>query len=154
MIPHPIHTPGVDNDIHDAITFLLTGMSSKVHRDGQPASLHSLRVGLSQHTKRRMILGFLHDLVEDCGDKWYDAILIRFGKDIADSVLLLSHRDGSYMEYIASLVSDMDCVHVKIADLRDNMEPNRTDARAREKAPVYGQAYDFLMEHLRKNNIL
>lgn len=136
-------------DIANALRILSEALEDQVHRDGMPAMLHSLRVAVTQKTPDRIIVGLLHDVIEDGGTEWEPRIKAEFGAEIAHKVSLLTRREGeNYMEYIARVCNDVDCMFVKMADIEDNMHPSRSDEKARNKAVMYGQAHDMIVKHL------
>lgn len=142
-----IHIAGVDTDIENAMMILIDAMRGKTHRDGMPAFLHSVRVGMAQDTKRGIILGLLHDVVEDDGDRWYKKIHQILDRDITILVEYLTRdHHESYHEYIVRLCesNDITAIKVKMSDIEDNMNPLRSDEKARKKAVTYGRAYDML----------
>jgi hypothetical protein len=66
-------------------------------------------------------------------------------------MLRLSREKGeSYMDYIERVCVSVDCMHVKLADIRHNTMVERTDEKARKLAPMYGKAFDHILEKLAK----
>lgn len=72
-------------------------------------------------------LAYVHDVIEDCPDFNHGIIKNLFGQDFYDMLLLLSHLDGSYSEYIKKLSKSPECCMVKAADLIFNIERSKTD---------------------------
>jgi (p)ppGpp synthase/HD superfamily hydrolase len=106
-------------------------------KGGVPYSTHVLRVGLSLlPDEQAAIVGFFHDALEDCGE--VETLIRRgdirdeYGNEIADAVKLLTRsKDQSYSDYIAALSTHPLGRRVKIADLHDNMIPERLSAASR-----------------------
>lgn len=53
------------NPIDIALSIATKAHASQLDRDGYPAILHPLTVGLMGHTDEEKMAGFLHDVVED-----------------------------------------------------------------------------------------
>lgn len=137
------------NLVETAIKMAVQAFNGKVHRDGFPAVNHSLRVGLAQTSPVAQIVGYLHDVIEDCGEIWEDHISRQFGVDVMMKVLTLTKKpQETYDEYIDRVMGDHVCMLVKVADIEDNMHPRRSDEKARAKAVTYGRAYDRLTARL------
>lgn len=94
---------------------------------------HLLRVSSNKEVvalgEKAVIVGLLHDLIEDHGDK-YDEQYLRnhFGKEITEAVVLLTHKDSDmYKEYISKIKNSKNkiAIAVKLADLQDNMDTSR-----------------------------
>jgi (p)ppGpp synthase/HD superfamily hydrolase len=73
------------------------------------------------------IAGLLHDTVEDT-DVTLNQIEDNFGKDVRDVIEILTHNKttpyAAYIEAIA-LSGNRSAILVKLADLQDNMSPER-----------------------------
>ena len=53
------------NPIDIALSIATKAHAGQLDRDGYPAILHPLTVGLMGHTDEEKMAGFLHDVVED-----------------------------------------------------------------------------------------
>ena len=103
------------------------GMATLYHTkqnrwNGDPYILHPLRVMLKMKTNSGRIAAVLHDIVEDTS---YNEADLRndFPKEIADSVMLLTHTKGiEYFDYIGSILGNDLARTVKIADIEDNLD--------------------------------
>ena len=61
---------------------------------------HSLRVAKKQESIKGMILGLLHDVIEDCPNEYHETIFIEF-PELIESLNLITHTAKmSYDEYI------------------------------------------------------
>lgn len=121
--------------------------------DGQPYILHPLRVMLSfkdpQETNER-IVAVLHDVAEDT--KITLAVLKGAGYSpvILSALDAISWRKGEeYTDYITRVSQNELASRVKIADLRDNTDPNRPNVEAffaahPKKRSQYLEALRFL----------
>jgi metal dependent phosphohydrolase len=87
---------------------------------------HSKRVALKGKTEEEIVLGYLHDVIEDSGDKFDYDILSKTYK-IPDSILTSLQtitRDKTketYFDYIKRLSTDDLARQVKIYDLEDHL---------------------------------
>lgn len=115
-------------------------MCMNVHRDdrdrrGMPFVFHAIRVMNKQQTMERKIVALLHDAVEDHPDVLsIETVEELFGKTIADAVRALTKQSSeSWDGYIDRLLLNEDAAMVKLADLEDNMDPRRMDAKAAKK---------------------
>lgn len=127
-----------------AFVTLVCACNNRRDRDGKPSYFHPVRVALQQKTPQRMIVALLHDLVEDT-DITLEEIKRDFGAQIALSVYLLTRtKDQPWRSYIRDMLEDEDAVHVKIADIKDNMR--RMDEKFRQKLPMYEWGLDRLRE--------
>lgn len=141
--------------LENALKICVKAHDGQIDRDGFPHSFHCIRVAQAQKTPYRTLLGLLHDVLEDGGETWYITLVEEFGQEVVGKLLLLRHtpkfvvgKKTSYMNYIKKLCEDEDCMHVKMADIKDNMRPERRDKRTRKKAELYGEAFDYIRSQL------
>ena len=103
--------------------------------DGNPVILHPLSVGLMGKNREEMIVGFLHDVIEDCRD--YSARdMLKYGidYDIVETLKLLTHSKGTdYYEYIQRIIDSGNevAIAVKRNDLRHNLRRGRAGGHTR-----------------------
>lgn len=87
---------------------------------------HSKRVALKGKTESEIVLGYLHDIIEDGGDKFDYDILSKIYK-IPDSILkslkaiTRDKTKETYFEYIKRLSTNELARQVKIYDLEDHL---------------------------------
>jgi (p)ppGpp synthase/HD superfamily hydrolase len=62
-------TPAEAKLVSQALRYAVGAFADKMDKGGKPAILHSLRMGLAGTTAQEMAVGFLHDVVEDCGGR-------------------------------------------------------------------------------------
>ena len=140
--------------IERAMNLCMSAHAGQIDRDGRPHAMHCCRVANEQTTPARVVLGFIHDIIEDCGNQWETNIQNDFGMEMLEKARLLTRNQDenpkgeSYMHYIQRVATDVDCVYVKLADIRDNTDVRRTDYKARENCSMYGKAYDYLISVL------
>ena len=95
-------------------------------RYGKHYILHPLRVMLKFQTEKEMIVAVLHDVVEK--SDWTIPRLRQkgFDNDILEAVDLLTRRDSQpYLDYINKLTENSLARRIKIADIEDNIDPQR-----------------------------
>jgi GTP diphosphokinase / guanosine-3',5'-bis(diphosphate) 3'-diphosphatase len=115
---------------------------------GEPYILHPLRVMLQMETDIARIVAVLHDVIEDGGIE----ILLEadFPSYVVGNVFILTRAAGeSYKGYIEKVSWHELPTSVKLADLKDNLDPVRTalldpikNAKRREK---YLQSKEYLL---------
>jgi len=127
-------------DLEHAIDMAVNLHAGQVDKSGQPYILHPLRVMLSLEGEVDMIVGILHDVVEDCGVGHGD-ILALFGEDVWSAVIALTRdEDESYEDFIRRAKANEIARRVKIADILDNMRPG-----AEHLLPRYEKALAILL---------
>ncbi len=60
------------SNLQKAISIAVEAHKGQTDKGGSPYILHPLRVMMSLETEEEMIVGVLHDVVEDCADKGFD----------------------------------------------------------------------------------
>lgn len=92
-----------------------------------PEVLHPLRVGMTGANRSEMIVGFLHDSVEDGGLTKEDFEIAGLTGEEIGAIFLLTHREGDYAGYIRSILNSGNelAIAVKLNDLRDNLKRGR-----------------------------
>ncbi len=110
----------------DMAAFAYNGLTD---RGNMPLLAHAMRVaaGVAHLGERAIIVGLLHDAMEDCKDITYDTVFHAFGPEIAGDVDTLTHREGEpYLEYIRRVVRYGGvALAVKRMDNLDNGDPRR-----------------------------
>lgn len=112
---------------------LATAIAEKVHsgqvdKGGKEYILHPKAVSEMCETEDEKIVALLHDTIEDGDGRvvTIQSITEMFGKQIADAVNLLTHRDGEpYDDYICRIKKNSLARKVKMADLRHNSDLSR-----------------------------
>lgn len=143
------------NTIH-AMTIAEYNHRGQVDKIGVPYLLHVYEVGSKQGTEDGVIVGFLHDILEDCyQDKHYEGakhlITQNFGfsEAVFDALWLLNHRDSSpYMEYIEKVAENSLARKVKIQDIKHNLDPSRLSFLPKETVERLEKKYRPALEYL------
>lgn len=137
---------GMESMVEKAIVIVAKAFEGRRGVDGTPMVHHSLRVGMAGQNERQMVLGYLHDVMEDTAimASYLEEVLIP--QDIIDDLEILTHRYGfTYQEYINNieLRGSQDVLAVKLNDLIDNIR--RDDPK---------EHYSRYAKHMRAYKIL
>lgn len=131
--------------VEKAIVIASKAFEGRRDVDGTPTVNHSLKVGLAGRNERQMVLGYLHDVMEDTAitASYLEEVLIP--QDIIDDLEILTHRYGStYQGYIDNieLKGSQDVLAVKLNDLVDNIrrdDPEKSPKRFAKHVTAYKQ---------------
>lgn len=117
-------------------------------KGGNPYIEHPKAVAVQVNNIEHKIVAYLHDVVEDTEITLDDLAEMGFTYRIVNSVRLLTKTDKlTYEEFLKRLKADDNARHVKIADLKHNMdisripEPTEKDHKRIEK---YKRSLEFL----------
>lgn len=139
------------NPLSTAIEIAVAAHADDVDKQGKPYILHPLRVMLAvePHGLDAMIIGVLHDVIEDHLD-FDEQVKVNVSFDVYAALLTLVHRGEPYHSvYLARVQTNELARVVKIADMRDNLGrldglPERDRVRLGEK---YRRGLELLGEH-------
>ncbi len=113
------------NNVNKALQLAREAHYGQVDKRGEPYIYHPIRVALLLDKPFDRIVGLLHDVAEDT-KYTLDDIESEFGIEIAHVVEKLTHDTTiPYMDYIEILSRNKSARAVKIADLKDNLDPAR-----------------------------
>ena len=115
-----------DGLLEKAIRIAVEAHAGQMDKSGRPYILHPLRVMLRGRTDEEMIVGILHDVVEDT--PWTLAALRKegFRTPVLKALDCLTKRENEdYQDFIRRLASNRLARRVKIADLEANMDARR-----------------------------
>lgn len=113
--------------IEEALGFALYAHRGQTDLDGKPYFLHPMRVGLMGNNDKEIIVGFLHDVVEDTHYTLQDISDIVADKEVVDALSLLTHKKGQpYDEYLNKIIESNNSIALKVKknDLLDNLSRN------------------------------
>ena len=144
-------------EIHDREMFLATICAFLAHggkkdKEGEPYILHPIRVASQLEDKDAKIVALLHDVLEDSSITSDNLKEIGFSNEIVHAVIALTRGLlQSYSAYLKQVSSNQLAKTVKIADIRDNMNPERLKNldRITQKRLVnkYEEAIRYLSTH-------
>lgn len=114
--------------LEDAIALAVGAHRGQVDKGGMPYILHPLGVMLRMRTETEMIVGVLHDVVEDT-EYTLDALrALGYPEGVLVALDHVTRRDvESYDEFVRRAGEDPVARRVKIADLEDNMDVRRIE---------------------------
>ena len=124
--------------LESALQLVLDAHRGQRDLNGMPVVLHPLRVGMAGKTESEMIVGFLHDVVEDTDMGIEDIAKVGFGKEVVEALTLLTHEDGMpYEDYVRRIVESGNelALAVKRNDLKDNIA--RNDCATEKKKGIF-----------------
>lgn len=128
-----------------AISIAVEAHEGQVDKGGNPYILHPMRVMMSLRTVDEMIVGVLHDVVEDCSDRgfgWQKLEEEGFSNVVLDALKSVtktpeeeSHfktlsgedRITAYLRFVDRAKSNPIGRRVKRADIYDNLNVTRID---------------------------
>ena len=111
------------SNLEKAIQIAVNAHTGQTRKNGTPYVLHPFRVMFRQTSEAAMIVGVLHDVVEDTDVTLDDLREAGFEAPIIQALALLSHAEATpYEEYIKRIACNPLARSVKLADLEDNMD--------------------------------
>lgn len=133
--------------LHKSVRIAFEAHEGQSDKQGEPYIFHVMRVALACEGEAR-IVALLHDVVED-GDGWTLNRLAVHGMPdwVCDAVRAITRRSwlgaelDTYAEYIERVSLNPLAVRVKLADLRDNLRPERIASLPPERAASLSKRY-------------
>jgi hypothetical protein len=142
-----IRRPSLD----DAIALAVRAHWGQRDKRDEPYLLHVFRVMLKQNDETARIAAVLHDCLEDTRVTLPDLRAAGYGDEVCAAVDCLTRRkDEPYDKMIHRVSANALATKVKIADLEDNLDPNRTvenDPDGTARTEKYKAARNRLSEH-------
>ena len=111
-----------------AIAIAAEAHAGQKDRAGAPYILHPIRLMIQMDSEDAMMAAVLHDVVENSTWTLDDLRKEGFSNEVLNAVDSLTHRDKEgedYWDYIQRAKSDPIALKVKLADLEDNLNPDR-----------------------------
>lgn len=131
-----------------AIKVATKAHEGQVDKGGNPYILHPQAVASSLDSTENKIVAYLHDIVEDTDITLDDLEKMGFTYRIVNSIRILTKsKDISYDDYLKSVKKDSNAWHVKMADIKHNMDISRiSEPTAKDYARLekYKRALEFL----------
>lgn len=143
------------SNLETAIRIAVTAHAGQVDKGGALYITHPLRLMAAVEGERAKIVAVLHDVVEDTHVTLDDLRREGFGEDVLAALDRVTHRrEQPYADYVIGCMGDPVARQVKLADLNDNMRPDRCILRAgriaRDLTRIhrYVLSYKFLTDGL------
>ena len=111
-----------------AIAIAAEAHAGQKDRGGAPYILHPIRLMIQMDSEDAMMAAVLHDVVEDSVWTLDDLRKEGYSNEVLNAVDSLTHRDKegeNYWDYIQRTKNDPIAIKVKLADLEDNLNPDR-----------------------------
>jgi len=118
--------------------------AGQVDKQGEPYIFHVMRVALAVDGEEARTLALLHDVVEDTGWSLDDVHGAGIPEEVVISLRYLTRtKSETYAGYIEGLVEygDPAAIAVKLADLADNLRPERISTLPPEQAASLSKRY-------------
>jgi len=139
----------------EAFEIALEAFKGAKDKGGMPYIYHPIRVALRCKTEEAMAAGLLHDVLEDCSDRFSRRILEDRGitKDVLDAVELLTHEDGvPYLAYVSEIAKNPIAIQVKWGDLMDNLNKSRNSNKHSRKSLYYFKSLSLIEKAMNKED--
>lgn len=141
--------------LNKAIEVATQAHSGQVDKAGMPYIFHPLRVMLSLDGELEQICAVLHDVVEDSDMTARKLMEMGFSEEVLEVLDCLTKRLGEpYDRFIGRVLENEVACKVKLADLRDNLNPLRLkdpSAADLERAEKYRKAVMRIEEEMKRN---
>lgn len=112
--------------LEKAIEIAVEAHRGQIDKAGKEYILHPMRVMLRGRNDTEMIVGILHDVVEDTPITIDMLRLEGFSEDILTAIECVTKRRGeSYGTFIDRVLTNPLATQVKLYDMEDNMNRNR-----------------------------
>lgn len=138
-----------------AISFAAAQHHLQFDKGGKPYILHCLKVMhyLKDQTDYELMAGaVMHDVVEDTGATYEQLEQQGFSSRVIEIVRGMTKLPGQTPgEYLQQLMHNVDCVKVKLADLRHNSDIRRLKGVGEKdfkRIAKYMQMHETLTKHL------
>lgn len=131
-----------------AIQVATEAHKGQTDKGGNPYILHPQAVAASLDSTENKIVAYLHDVIEDTDITLDDLERMGFTYRIVNSIRILTKsKDISYDDYLKSVKKDSNAWHVKMADIKHNMDISRIPeptAKDYSRLEKYKKALKFL----------
>lgn len=114
--------------IEDALRLAIEAHEGQKDLDGKPVILHPLAVGIAGRNREEVIVGLLHDVVEDTSFTFEDLLKRGVDEPIVEALRILTHtKDMPYEDYVKRIAQSGNdiAIHVKYNDLCHNLKRGR-----------------------------
>lgn len=140
----------MENTIDIALRIAVSAHAGQTDRDGNPAILHPVAVGMMGHTDEEKIAGFLHDVLEDSSYTAENLLDEGIPSGIVSALRLLTHEKGmDYFDYVQRIIDSGNPIvlQVKYNDLKHNYDRGDAYPDLQEK---HGRALKMVEDAIKK----
>lgn len=141
------------SDLDEALTLVSQHFRGVRDKGGMPYVLHCIRAMMTVDSLDAKMVAVMHDLVEDTPVTINDLRDRGFSEFILAAIELVTHdQTDSYEDYVVKIRSNPLAREVKLADLRDNTDPNRAlfreghEEKDRTRIQKYLLSYQYLTD--------
>jgi|ERR1035437_842577 (p)ppGpp synthase/HD superfamily hydrolase len=130
-------------DLEDAIYLAVKAHGQQKDRfSGVPYVLHPLRMMRNVQGTELKIIAVLHDVIEDTEYTIQDLEEMGYSERICKTLDCLTKRKNeTYIEFVRRCVQSPLAKQIKLADLKDNMDPERTRLLPKEVREKFEKKY-------------
>ena len=117
-----------DNLIYKALEIVTTLFERDLDKGGMPYMLHILYVYKHVSSIEEKVVALLHDVIEDKEVTKDDLLEVGFPEKIVKDVEILTRvKPIEYKDYVDNIIinGSMESLHVKLADVENNMDISR-----------------------------
>lgn len=147
--------------LEKAIEIALEAHRGQIDKSGKIYILHPMRVMLRGQTEDQMIVGILHDTVEDTPVTIDMLKKEGFSQTVLDAIACISKNKGEdYEHFIMRILPNPLATQVKLYDLEDNMNrdripyPTKKDEARYQKYEKYHKIIKAKVEEYQKEGLL
>ena len=132
------------NDLYHAMLACAAAHVEQKDKAGNPYLMHPLAVAAAGADLDEIVLGLLHDVVEDT-EETVDALQEKYGfpDALMNALEAISKKDGESLEsYLKRVVQNELAVRVKIHDMNHNSDHWRLSLLGPQKAKFFAEKYE------------
>jgi guanosine-3',5'-bis(diphosphate) 3'-pyrophosphohydrolase len=131
--------------LNRAIILAVEAHAGQTDKAGDPYILHPLRVMLRFTDPTERIVAVLHDVIKDGHYRLSDLAEMGFTQEIISALDALTRRPGEHrFRYLERLSLNQAATQVRLADLADNMDPERKSYASESLYARYQRAIKYL----------
>lgn len=121
----------------------------QVDKGGNPYIFHLVNVANGCDSPDAQAAGYLHDILEDTDTTVQDLRNDGVSENVIEAVTLLTRTDDeTYRQYLEKLKPNKIARQVKLADLRDNLDPTRLNDPEKDRNSSLMKRYQKAVEFL------
>lgn len=118
----------IESPVHKALEIVTTLFENDLDKGGMPYMLHLLYVYKHVSSEDEKTAALLHDTIEDKDVTKEDLLEVGFSPKVVEDVTMLTRvKPIEYSDYIENMIKNgsVEALHVKLADLENNMDITR-----------------------------